>query len=124
MMQLGRVRVGEKGTKGEPKRLDTFRFTSASKQLLDAVAARYGGKVTAWEGAPDEGYFQVTTEATELDIVLPPVFSDADGQPTVPYSSWFEQWSAGGCQRRCDGQTEMLTGKPCLCADAVTEKGE
>lgn len=115
MMQLGRVRLGEKGPKGEPKKLGTFRFTSASRALLEALAEAHGGTVSAWEGAPDEGYFQVTTAATSLDIILPPVFSDVDGSPTLPYSQWYEMWSAGGCQRRCDGITESLTGKPCMC---------
>ncbi|MFD8700972.1 recombination directionality factor, partial [Kitasatospora purpeofusca] len=27
-----------------------------------------------------------------------------------------EMWSAGGCQRRCDGETEQLTRQACLCA--------
>jgi hypothetical protein len=115
MMQLGRVRIGEKGPKGEPRKIDSFRFTSASKALLEAVATTYGGKVTEWEGAPDEGYFQVTTEAKELRIILPPVFSAADGSPTTSYSQWYELWSGGGCQRRCDGQTESLSGQACMC---------
>ena len=115
MMQLGRVRMGEKGTKGEPKKLDTFRFTSASSDLLASVAGKYGGDVKPWAGAPDEGYFELVTETAELDIVLPPVFSQADGSPTVPWSQWLEMWSAGGCQRRCDGETDAISGKPCLC---------
>lgn len=121
MMQLGRVRLGEKTATGAPKKLDTFRFTSASRTLLEAIAAQHGGKVTAWENAPDDGYFQVTTDATSLDIILPPVFSDVDGSPTLPYSQWFERWSAGGCDRRCDGVTESLSGKPCMC-DPVKRK--
>lgn len=115
MMELGRVRLGEKGPKGEPRKLSTFRFTSASRPLLDAVAEAHGGTVEEWQGAPDEGYFQVTTDATRLDIILPPVYSDADGAPTLPYSQWYELWSGGGCQRRCDGVTEALSGKPCMC---------
>lgn len=127
MMQLGRVRLGEKAANGAPKKLDTFRFTSASRALLEAVAEQHGGTVTPWENAPSEGYFQVTTEATALDIILPPVFSDVDGSPTLPYSQWYERWSAGGCERRCDGVTESLSGKPCMCdrekrkANAKTE---
>lgn len=115
MMQLGKIRLGEKGARGEPRKLETFRFTSASKQLLDAVAAIHGGTVRVWEGAPDEGYFEVTTNARELNIILPPVFSAVDGTPTAPYSQWMELWSGGGCQRRCDGVTESLSGKACLC---------
>src|ERR1051325_761123 len=94
-MQLGRVRLGEKGPKGEPKKLSTFRFTSASERLLNAVAARYGGTVSPWAAAPDDGYFQVTTEATSLDIILPPTFSEEDGSPTTSYSQWYELWSRG-----------------------------
>ena len=87
---LGRVRLGEKGPKGEPKRLDHFRFTSASKELLESVAGKYGGTVKDWSGAPEEGHFELLTEATELDIVLPPVFSQADGTPTTSWSQWLE----------------------------------
>src|SRR6266545_6124336 len=115
MMELGRVRLGEKGPKGEPRKLSSFRFTSASKVLLDALAEKHGGTVREWKGAPEEGYWEVTTKATELDIILPPVYSDIDGRPTVPYSQFFELWSGGGCQRRCDGITEAVSGKPCLC---------
>jgi len=121
MMLLGRVRLGQKGPKGEPQKLDRFRFTSPSRALLEAIAAAHGGEVTDWQGAPDEGYFQVTTDATRLDIILPPVFSDVDGSPTMPYSQWFEMWSAGGCLRRCDGETEALSGKPCMC-DPIKRK--
>lgn len=122
-MQLGRVRLGEKGPKGEPKRLNSFRFTSASERLLNAVAAKYGGTVTTWTGAPDEGYFQVTTEATSLDIILPPTFSEEDGAPSTSYSQWFELWSKGGCQRRCDGVTDSLSGSPCMCDASVRDAG-
>lgn len=115
MMQLGRVRMGEKGPKGEPRKRDTFRFTSASQSLLESVAEKYGGTVEEWPGAPDDGMWQLATDAAELDIVLPPVFSQADGTPTVPYSQWLELWSAGGCQRRCDGVTEAISGEPCMC---------
>src|SRR3990167_3993290 len=124
MMELGRVRLGEKGAKGEPRKRDTFRFTSASRALLEAVAAQYGGTVAAWQGAPEEGYFEVGTDATALEIIIPPVFSSVDGEPTAPYSQFYEQWSGGGCQRRCDGMTEILTGKPCLCKPAVDKEGE
>lgn len=115
MAELGRIRLGDKGDKGQPQKLTKFRLTSASRQLLEAAASLYGGTVTEWPGAPDEGYWQLYTEADRLDIILPPVFSDRDGSPSAPYSQFFELWSGGGCQRRCDGVTEMLSGKPCLC---------
>jgi hypothetical protein len=34
-------------------------------------------------------------------------------------TQWYEMWSKGGCQRRCDSVTEQLTGKPCLCPRAA-----
>lgn len=123
-MQLGRVRLGEKGPKGEPRKLGSFRFTSASERLLQAVAEKHGGTVTAWDGAPDEGYFQVTTEATSIDIILPPTFSEQDGSPSTSYSQWYELWSKGGCQRRCDGITESLSGAPCSCDPVKRDAGE
>lgn len=123
-MQLGRVRLGEKGPSGAPKRLNSFRFTSASERLLNAVAAKYGGTVTAWEGAPDEGYFQVTTQATSIEIILPPTFSESDGSPSTSYSQWYELWSRGGCQRRCDGITESLSGEPCMCDPVKRDAGD
>jgi hypothetical protein len=121
MMTLGRIRLGDKGTKiveGEtktfPRKLSKFRLTSASRSLLESAAAIYGGEVHEWEGAPDEGMFEVYTDTDVLDIILPPVFA-SDGKPTLPYSQSYELWSGKGCQRRCDGTTEVLSGKPCKC---------
>lgn len=114
LMELGRIRLGAKTTNGAPKKLDKFRLTSASRSLLEVAADVYGGTVREWAGAPDEGYFELYTERDILDIILPPVF-DSSGDPTVPYSQWYELWSGGGCDRRCDGQVETLSGKPCMC---------
>lgn len=124
MMELGRCRLGQKGAKGEPKKLDTFRWTSASRALLEAIAESDGGTVQEWADAPDEGFYEVVTDRNAVDIIIPPVFSASDGTPTTPYSQWFELWSSAGCQRRCDGETEALSGKPCLCAGQVAAEGE
>lgn len=124
MMELGRCRLGTKGARGEPKKLDTFRWTSASRALLEAIAVSDGGTVQEWKDAPDEGYFEIVTERDQIDIIIPPVFAMTDGTPTAPYSQFFELWSAAGCQRRCDGQTEALSGNPCLCAGRVEADGE
>lgn len=114
-MRLGKIRLGDKGPKGEPRKLTKFRLTSPARALLEAAAIEYGGDVKDWEGAPDEGVFELYTDTDTLDIILPPVFSDRDGSPTLPYSQAYELWSGGGCQRRCDGETEVLSNKPCLC---------
>jgi hypothetical protein len=116
LMELGRIRLGGNKRGNQPgEKLSHFRLTSASRALLEAAADLYGGSVARWEGAPDEGYFELMTTSAELDIMLPPVLSMVDGTPTVPWSQWYEHWSGGGCLRRCDGQTELLSGQPCMC---------
>jgi len=105
-MELGRIRMGGKGSKGQPTRLETWRLTSASRDLLESAAAVYGGTVEEWADAPDKGYYQLTTETASLDVMVPP--GDA-------YSQYYELWSGGGCKRRCDGETELLTGLACKC---------
>lgn len=115
--ELGRIRMGEKGDKGQPVRLKTFRLTSYSRPTLEAAAALYGGKVTAWEGAPDEGMWQLTTAASELDVLIP-------GQFGV-ISQAFELWKGGTCERRCDGVVEAISQSACICeAEAALAKPE
>lgn len=107
LAELGRVRMGEKGSRGEPTQRSTWRITSASERLLQQVAEVYGGTVRPWAGAPDEGYFELATTSHELDILIPPTIAS--------YSQAMELWAAGGCIRRCDGVTEKISGKPCVC---------
>lgn len=107
--ELGRIRLGEKGDRGQPVKLKTFRLTSHSKALLEAAAKLYGGTVRAWDGAPDEGMWQVTTAASELDVLIP----GAAGAVSQTY----EEWKGGTCARRCDGTTVRTpsTEEPCIC---------
>lgn len=107
LTELGRIRMGEKGQRGEPTQRNTWRITSAAQRLLEQVAEVYGGTVRPWTGAPDEGYFELATTSHELDILIPPTLAS--------YSQALELWSGGGCVRRCDGVTEKLSGKPCMC---------
>src|SRR3954464_4210914 len=97
--ELGRIRMGQvvRGSNGKtrPEKLDRFRLTSASRELLEKVAALYGGEVADWtpaNGGPAQ--FEVVTEARRLPILVPP----------QPVTQWYELWSGGGCQRRCDGE--------------------
>ncbi|MDP8961526.1 MAG: hypothetical protein M3N32_07935 [Actinomycetota bacterium] len=107
LAELGRIRVGAKTGKGHPKKLEQFRFTSPSQRLIEAVAELYGGEVQEWEGAPTDGaQWEVFTAADSINVVLP---------PNEFVSQWMELWSGGGIKRRCDGTTETLSMKPCLC---------
>ena len=112
--ELGRIRMGRKtGEKGRPEKLDKFRFTSASKDLIDAIAALYGGTCAPWsnDGAAQ---FEVYTKANRVPILLPP----------QPISQWYELWSGGGCQRRCDGRTNVIGDTPCACPEDPLDRAE
>lgn len=101
--ELGRIRLGQKGDRGQPQKLDKFRLTSASQTLLEKVAELYGGEVRPW--TPDGGspQFEVLTASSRLPIMVPP----------QPVSQWYEFWTRAGCQHRCDGEMNVLTDEPC-----------
>lgn len=107
--ELGRIRIGQKvatakgGTR--PSKLDRFRLTSPSKELLDRVAKVYGGTVAPWTPDGGAGQYEVLTDAKRMPILV----------PHQPVSQYYELWSGGGCQRRCDGITELLKDRPCIC---------
>jgi hypothetical protein len=113
--QDGRIRIGAqvpaKDKQGKdimrPKALDKFRFTSQNHRAIEAIAKRYGGEVCKWEGAPVGEQWEVLTEASEIPVVVPP--------ESMSYSVWYEQWSGGGCQRRCDGEQDTISDGPCVC---------
>lgn len=106
--ELGRIRLGEKGAKGQPVRRDTFRMTSPARPLLERAADLWGGEVQEWKDAPTEGkQWELATTTAELPVLVPP--QDIDS------SQYFEQWTAGGVKRRCDGVTELISGRECKC---------
>lgn len=109
LTEAGRIRIGVKGAKGQPVKLDKFRLTSRNRPLLEQAAALYGGQVTEWTGAPTKDeQFELTTTTAVLPVAVPP------GQPV---SQWYEVWSGGGCQHRCDGYTDTISGQPCDCGE-------
>lgn len=105
MRELGRIRIGQKGAKGAPTKLDRFRFTSPSQTLVEQVAVMYGGTAVPWKTPDGRDHHEVVSDATRVPVLLPP----------QPVSQWMELWSGGGCQRRCDGVRETLTDAPCVC---------
>lgn len=111
MRQLGEIRLGHvvptANGKTRPAKLDKFRFTSPSREILTAVAELYGGEVKAWtpaNGGPAE--FEVYSKANRLPVLIPP--KDA-------VSQWYELYAGSKCQRRCDGVTEHKSDRPCMC---------
>ncbi len=121
LRELGRIRTGvtiegEKDGKKfrRPEKLSTFRLTSPSASLIAAAKEQYGGDVQPWE-SPAGPQWELVTTVDSFPIVIPAGES---------LSQWYELWSAGGCQRRCDGRTETLSDSPCLCPADPAERRE
>ena len=109
--ELGRIRLGKQETftkrNGEqgtrPAKLDRFRFTGHSEALLTKVAELYGGQVQPWTPNGGAAQYEVISTTARVPIMVPP----------QPVSQWYEYWTAGGCQHRCDGERNVLTDEPC-----------
>ena len=112
--EAGRIRLGIKSGKAM-RSINTFRFTSATRHLIDQLAGLYQGKVEPMDDPKSSHKWQVTTQAKAIDIYL----------PHNSFSTWYELWEGSGRQRQCDGETvevPVKTGdgwepqpKPCIC---------
>ena len=103
----GRLRTGY--THGNrPVRSATWVITSHSEEHVRTAAELWGGTPEPWKPLNSTiDQWRVITQAASIEALITP------GDPLNQYN---EMWSAGGCQRRCDGQTELLTRQPCICA--------
>jgi hypothetical protein len=103
----GRLRTGY--TQGNrPMRSSTWVITSHSEEHVRTAAALWGGEPEQWSPLNSTiSQWRVITKASSIEALITP------GDPLNQYN---EMWSKGGCQRRCDGETELLTRQPCLCA--------
>lgn len=117
--ELGRIRTGYSRPHADPKRRpvpvksETFLLSSHSRLYIERAAELYGGDVEEWTPQNTKiAQYRVITRARELLAIMP---------PGDPLSQSNELWSGGGCARRCDGVTEELTRRPCLC---LAEHGE
>lgn len=114
LREIGRIRLGEKvdavGKNGKPTKrpakLETFRLTSRDRRVVESAAALWGGNVQPWE-APDDEQWEVYTAAKEMAVVVPP--------GDMAFSQWYEEWNAGGCIKRCDGNRDISRDCPCDC---------
>ncbi|MEV6836807.1 hypothetical protein AB0N17_20245 [Streptomyces sp. NPDC051133] len=111
--ELGRIRTGysrpnpKPDGKPIPVRSKTFVLTSHSREYVERAAELYGGTVEQWTPqGQNVAQWRVITTASELRAILP---------AGDPLSQSYEFWTGGGCSRRCDGVTERISGKPCIC---------
>lgn len=102
--QLGRIRIGTSvpGANGgkTPRRSNTFILTSKDEAQIRRAAELFGGTVDQWNGE-----WRVVTAKDEIPVSLAP----------LPVSQFYEKWDGGKCVTRCDGVTDMKTGRPCHC---------
>lgn len=111
--ELGRIRTGysrpnPNPDKGPiPVKSQTFILTSHSREYVERAAELYGGRVEQWTPQRQSvAQFRVITEAPELRAILP---------AGDPLNQSYEMWGGGGCERRCDGETESISRQPCIC---------
>lgn len=114
--EAGRIRLGVKSGRAM-KSIDTFRFTSPHEVAIRQIAALYGGQAKPWsdDKARIKNQLEVITDTNVIPVMLP-----ANG-----LTVWYEKWSGGGCERRCDGVTVTTveareddiveTQSPCIC---------
>lgn len=110
-----RLRLGttEKATSQAGKEFDRpkhlggqLRATSPVRSVVDSIQEAYGGEgVIEWarEGGRE---WSTLLPARPLRVILVPGSS---------LSQWWEHWSGGTCDRRCDGVTDHLRNCPCTC---------
>lgn len=105
--EAGRIRGGDRkqGNRAGAKLL-TPRFSSPDRAVIEAAAEHFGGTVREWDNSGRQEWDVVVKEKV-LDVIVPPT--------GLAFSQWMETWSGGGCERRCDGQRELLSDQPCLC---------
>jgi hypothetical protein len=111
--ELGRLRMGYSDG-ARPVKSETWIVTSHSETYVRAAAELWGGTAESWTPKGGVAQWRVMTLARELDAILP---------PGDPLSQSFELWSGGGCMRRCDGVTELLSDTPCMCEGLSDRRG-
>ena len=107
--EVGRIRLGiqvpsRNGTR--PAKLETFRFTSPNRAVIEATAELYGGEVKPWsnDGLAE---FENVSATSEIPIALQP-----NG---MGWDQWHEKWAKGFLVHRCDGQWDTAKDHACSC---------
>lgn len=102
----GRLRTGY--TQGNrPMRSPNWVVTSHSEEHVRKAAELWGGEPEQWQPLNSTiSQWRVITKSPSIEALITP------GDPLNQYN---EMWSKGGCQRRCDGEMELLSRQACIC---------
>lgn len=130
--ELGRIRLGKREATGKtyssgprkgqtierPVKLATFRLTSPWRHLIEAAAELFGGEARPWDNDGTAEWEVLTTNVGGDGIALLPVLIP----PGEILDQWYELWSGGGCQKRCDGIRQVLKDAACTCPKDPAER--
>lgn len=108
--EVFRIRFGEKSNGRPVKLTESIKVTAAGQSVVQAFADRYGGEVEPFTENSSRDRWQVKLPISELYVMVLP------GQSI---SQWWEMWRGSACERRCDGETESLSGQPCMCPSDI-----
>jgi hypothetical protein len=93
-------------TRGVGAKLDAYRLTSPSRELIEQAAQLYGGEVTSWQ-SPVGPEWQCYTTSEELPVLVMPGYS---------LQQTYELWEGMTKRtRKCDGVEDDVSGGPCIC---------
>lgn len=109
--EIFRIRLGEKGSRGEPRKLtDQVRITSAHPGVCAAFHDAYPGGPgpQKWQG--------------EYEVYLPTDHLRVLMLPGQSIQQWWEHYKGSVCERRCDGVTEVKSGNACVCPADIDER--
>lgn len=87
-----------------PEKLDRFRITSPTKEIVEQVAVRFGGEVKQWDGHRGIEW-EVVISSDKLPVLVPRQNIDPN----------YEFWGNKVKLRLCDGAVEKIRNQPCLC---------
>ncbi|WP_276973923.1 hypothetical protein [Ferrimicrobium acidiphilum] len=98
--------VQSSNNKARPQALDHWRVTSHNKSILEIIQQRYGGRILDYipQGSRNRA-FALDTEVNSIPFII------------HRHSSFYELWTASGCDRKCDGIADQRTGELCRCKD-------
>jgi hypothetical protein len=109
-----RIRFGDKGANGAPQKLtEAIRVTAPTREIVEAFVDVYGGEVTEFTERASRDRFQAYLPTTELQIMV---------LPGSAMQQWWELYKGSVCDRRCDGETEQKSGRPCMCPADIDER--
>ena len=109
-----RIRFGDKGGNGAPRKLtEAIRLTAPTREIVQAFVDVYGGEVLEFDDKASRDRFQAYLPTTTMQIMVLPGSS---------LQQWWELYKGSVCERRCDGETEQKTGKPCMCPADIDDR--